>query len=122
MKKSTSSSQIFGVGTHVRLLLTDAERVFGKSYEKIFTDEIFMIRKVDRELPVSYWVSDLKNRPIKGVVYHREMKQVELPDTYYVEKIVKTTVDPVTGKKKYLVRWTGFSEDFDSYVDEIYKL
>ena len=122
LKKSSSSSQVFEVGTHVRLLLTDAERVFGKSYEKIFTDEIFMIRKVDRELPVSYWVSDLKNRPIKGVVYHRKMKQVELPDTYYVEKIVKTTVDPVTGKNKYLVRWTGFSEDFDSYVDEIYKL
>ena len=43
-----SSSQALEVGAHVRLLLNKAEGVFQKSYEPIFTKEIFTIRKVDK--------------------------------------------------------------------------
>ena len=112
----------FTVGSHVRILLNDAEKIFGKSYEKIFSDEIFIIRKVDKKLPISYWLSDLKNRNIKGVVYHKELKKIKLPEENYVEKVVKTRKNPKTGKKEYLVRWLGYPDEFDEYVDRVYKV
>ena len=79
--------------------MTAAERIFGKSYEKIFCDEILKVSKVDKTLPVTYWLSDLNNKPIKGAVYHREFFKIELPTEYYVEKIIKTRKNPITGKK-----------------------
>ena len=122
MKRIASRDYAFKVGSHVRILLNSAERIFGKSYEKIYTDEIFLIRKVDKKLPISYWLSDLKNRAISGVVYHPELKLIELPDKYFVEKVIKTKRNPITGKKQFLVKWLGFDNEYNSYVDTIYKI
>ena len=117
-----SSKKALKVGSHARILLNASERVFGKSYEKIFSDEIFTIRKVDKTLPISYWLEDLNGNPINGVCYREELKPVELPKTYYVEKVLGTRKDSKSGRTQYLVRWAGYSDDFNSYVDEIYKV
>ena len=121
LKYLNSSRRAFEVGTHVRLLLNDAERIFGKSYEKIFSDEIFVIRRVDRTLPISYWLKDLNNKDIKGVVYHKELKRVELPKKYFVEKVVQTRKNRRTGKTEYFVKWVGWPQEFNSWVDKIDK-
>ena len=122
LSRRHSSNRAFEKGSHVRILLTDAEKCFAKSYEKIFSNEIFTIHRVDFKIPISYWLSDLKNRPIRGVFYHRELKQIELPEQYYVEKIVKSRKNPITNKQEFLVRWLGYSEEFDSWVDAVHKL
>ena len=122
IKRKHSIQAAFKVGSHVRILLNESERVFGKSYEKIFSDEIFMIRKIENTTPISYWLSDLKNRPIQGVVYHKEISPVKLPDKYYVEKVISSRINPQTGKKQYLVKWLGYPKDFNSFVDKVYKV
>ena len=121
LKNLNSSKRAFDEGTHVRILLNDAERIFGKSYEKIFSDEIFVIRKVDRSLPISYWLKDLNNKDIKGVIYHKELKRVELPKQYFVEKVLKTRINRETGKEEYFVQWVGWPQEFNSWVDKIHK-
>ena len=115
-----SSKKALVVGSHARILLNEAERPFGKSYEKIFSDEIFTIKKVDYKLPISYWLDDLQGNPIKGVVYREELKPVELPETYYVEKIIGKR--KINGKIQYLVKWLGYPDEFNTYVDKVYKV
>ena len=117
--KSASDHYAFPQGTYVKLLLNSAEGVFAKSYEKLFTEEIFKIRKVDKRTPISYWLSDLGGEEIQGVVYHRELKRVEEPKEYYVEKIISLRKNKITGKREYLVKWRGYPDKFNSYVEEV---
>ena len=121
LKNLDTISQVFKVGTPVRLLLNKAEGVFQKSYEPIFTKEIFTIRKIDKKLPLSYWISDLNGCSIEGVVYHKELKPTALPEMYEIEKVLKTVTDKKSGAKKYLVKWAGYPDHFNSYVDNIEK-
>ena len=118
-----SLSSRLTVGTHVRILLNSAERLLAKtSSEKIFSDEIFKVAKVDVRLPVTYYLEDLKGNKIIGVVYRKELSPVNLPNTYFVEKIISTKKDPKTGKTKYLVKWLGYQDSENSWVDSIMRL
>ena len=99
----------------VRLLLARAEGVFSKSYQKMFTEEIFQIRHVKNSFPVTYYLKDLMGYPIEGVVYERELKAVTPPDHYIIEKVLKTEVDKTTGSRRYLVKWKGFPSRFNTW-------
>ena len=121
-KKMVSNGNNSILEGYVRLLLNTAEGVFAKSFQPIFTEEIFKIRCVKKSLPVSYWLEDLKGLPIDGVVYEKELKPVSLPDEYVIEKVISTHTDRDTRKKKYLVKWRGYPEHFNSYVDSIRKI
>ena len=81
-----------------------------------------MIREIDNTFPVTYKLKDLKGRLIDGVVYARELKPVVLPDKFEIDKVLSTRQNPNTGKLEYLVRWMGFGDDFNSYVDKLYKI
>ena len=119
--KIISSKKNFIHSGYVRLLLNDCEGVFAKSFRPIFTEEIFKIRCVKKTLPISYWLEDLKGLPIEGVVYEKELKPVNLPKEYIIEKIISTHTDVNTRKKKYLVKWRGYPKHFNSYVNVIMK-
>ena len=41
---------------------------------------------------------------------------------YEIEKVVKTVTDKKSGAKKYLVKWVGYPDHFNSYVDNIEKI
>ena len=120
--KLFSSKNDFIHEGYVRLLLNKSEGVFAKSFQPIFTEEIFKIRTVKKTLPISYWLEDLKGLPIEGVVYEKEIKPVKLPKEYVIEKILSTHTDVNTRKKKYFVKWRGYPNHFNSYVDAIKKV
>ena len=102
----------------MRLLLGKAEGVFQKSYLPIFTKEIFVIHKVVRKFPFTYYLRDLLNHPIEGLVYREELKPVTLPKKFAIDKVLKKEVLP-SGATRYLVSWDGYPQHFNSYVNEI---
>ena len=118
-RKKVSKTQALEKGTHVRLLLAKAEQVFQKGYDVLYTDEIFLVDKVVRKFPYTYYLKDLNGEPIEGLVYRQEMKVVNLPKKHIISKVLKKEVDKKTGKIKYLVSWQGYPESFNSYVDKI---
>merc|ERR1711999_39282 len=118
LRNKISSTQALAEGTHVRLLLGKAEGVFQKSYQPIFTKEIFVIHRVVRKFPFTYYLRDLLNHPIEGLVYREELKPVTLPKKFAIDKVLKREVLP-SGATRYLVSWDGYPQHFNSYVNEI---
>ena len=107
-------------GTYVRLLLTDSEKIFNKGYVPQFTEEIFKIKSVDNSSkPVVYYLEDLLQEPIEGIVYRQELKPTHLPESFPIEKVIKSKYDKKLKKKIFFVKFRSYPEKFNAWVDEV---
>jgi hypothetical protein len=105
----------FRVGQHVRI---SKEKVkFAKSGEQNYTTEIFKVPKVVHRTPRPVFeLEDLRGQSIEGQFYTEELSPVRITKqtTYKIDKILDKRVR--RGIVDYLVRWRGYSADFDSWV------
>ena len=98
----------FSVGDEVRISKNKA--VFEKGYTTRWTEEIFTITKIQNTNPVTYKLADLQGEEIKGTFYEPELQKTE-QQIYRIEKVIKKE------KGKSLVKWKGYSDKFNSWVD-----
>ena len=62
-------------------------------------------------------IKDESNEIIKGSFYTEELQKTSQKEqVYLVEKILQTKT--IKGKKKYLVKWIGYNDKHNSWVDE----
>ena len=52
---------------------------------------------------------------IKGIFYREELVPTKLPEFFHIDIIRSKTV---SGRKKHLVRWRGYPDRFNSWVDQ----
>lgn len=91
--------------------------VFAKSYLPVWSEEIFFIKSVKETIPIVYTLSDDNGDMLQGTFYREELQPVTVKDNVYkIEKIVSTR--RIGGKTQYLIRWSGYSSDFDSWIDK----
>ena len=103
------------VGQYVRIADEQRNYVFRRGYTVQNTVEIFRIRKVDTsQKPTVYLLDDLQGEPIKGIFYREELIPTNLPEYFHIDVIKTKTVQ---GRKKYFVRWLGYPENFNSWID-----
>ena len=106
----------FKAGDLVRI--TKEKLKFAKGYEQTFSTEIFRVVKVIQRMPQPvYELSDMQDRPIEGQFYNYELVKVTVsPQTeFQIDKIVRTR--DRGGIKQHLVKWRGYDETFNSWVD-----
>ena len=98
----------FSIGDKVRI--TKKKKTFEKGYTTRWTEEIFTIVEVKNTLPVTYKIADLNGEEIQGSFYEPELQKTS-QQLFRIEKVIKR------GKKKSLVKLKGYSDDFNSWVD-----
>ena len=98
----------FSIGDKVRI--SKKKELFEKGYTTRWTEEIFTITKIKRTSPITYKIVDLNGEEIQGTFYEPE-RQKTSQQLFRIEKVIEK------GKNKSLVKWKGYSNDFNSWVD-----
>ena len=111
---SDSIDNTFELSSYVRVLSLTGESTFYKGYQPLYTIEIFKIRRIVAGPPQTYRIEDLKGNRIDGTFYKQELRKVQLPTHFKVEKVLKSKV--INGEKYNLVRFVGYSELFDEWI------
>ena len=95
----------FSVGDKVRI--SKKKKTFEKGYATRWSEEIVEVKHTS---PPTYKIVDLNGEEIKGSFYESELQKTS-QEIFRIEKVIKR------GKKKSLVKWKGYSDDFNYWVD-----
>ena len=106
--KTSRLNPKFSKGDEVRI--TKKKKVFEKGYTTRWTEEIFTIKEIRETNPITYKLKDLQGEEIKGTFYEPELQKTE-QQIFRIEKIIKKE------KGKSLVKWKGYPDKFNSWVD-----
>lgn len=98
----------FNIGDIVRI--SKYKGTFSKGYLISWSTELFKVKRVKHTNPITYLLEDMDGDPIKGGFYEFELQKTKFPDTYLVEKILKTKGD------KVFVKWLNFKKKFNSWI------
>ena len=98
----------FSVGDEVRI--SKKKKDFEKGYTARWTKEIFTIKEIRDTNPITYKLTDLEGEEIKGTFYEPELQKTRY-QIYRIEKVIEKE------KGKSLVKWKGYSDKFNSWVD-----
>src|SRR5438552_4829649 len=109
------SKATFQVGDEVRV--SKAKKAFQKGYLPNWTEEIFTISRVLATVPIQYKVQDYTNDEIDGSFYVAELQKVVKPEQYAIERVIRT--QNIRGRMRYFVKWLGFSDEHNSWVDHV---
>ena len=110
-----SAKAKYGVGQLLRIIKEKVK--FAESAEQNYTTEIFRIVKEIHRTPRSiYELEDMNKTPIDGQFHHEELTPVRITtrSTFKIDKILARRVR--RGILHSLVRWKGYSSDFQSWV------
>ena len=107
----TTPKHRYKVGDHVRI--SKYKGVFRKGYEPNWSTEIFLVDHIHSTYPVTYTLKDLEGTVISGDFYEPELQKVKYNDIYLVEKVVKRK------GAKQLVKWLGFDDSHNSWINKV---
>ena len=109
----TTKNPKFKIGDLVRISLKKRP-VFDKPSANIkWSEELFKIHSINRSNIITYKIKDLNGEIIKGIFYEKELQKTKnTSEVYIIEKIIRKN------KNKYLIKWRGYSNDFNSWVDK----
>ena len=78
-----------------------------------WSEELFKIYKINKSNVISYQLKDMNDEIIKGIFYERELQlSKHTTGEYIIEKILRTKND------KAYVKWRGYSNNFNSWVNK----
>lgn len=101
----------------VRISLTKG--IFGKAYEAGWSTELFRIKSIDYDYPITYTIEDLQGEEITGQFYEKELQLSKFKENVKIlNKDVKIPTKTINKKKFYYVTYKGLDKKFDEWVDE----
>jgi hypothetical protein len=105
----------YDVGSYVRIAKQKGK--FARSYDEQTMQEIFRIKTIDTKKPIPlYHLTDYDGKEdITGGFYEFELTPVNI-NVFRVEKVLKKRT--YRGKKQIFVKWKGFGDNHNSWIDE----
>ena len=101
-----TSKPKFKVGDKV-MISKYKRKIFVECYTPNWTEEIFLVDKIQSTNPITYRLKDLNNEEIQGSFYEPELLNAK-QDVFRIEKVIRKDYK----KKQVLVKWLGYSDDF----------
>ena len=103
----------FKIGDLVRISLKRRD-LFDKPSSNIkWSEELFKIHSINKSNVITYKIKDLNDEIIEGIFYEKELQKTKnTSEVYIIDKIIRKN------KNKYLVKWRGYSDDFNSWIDK----
>ena len=110
----------FKVGDTVRIFYK--RHAFHRAYDENFTREYFTIAEVLDNLPViRYTLKDYSGEPITGSFFQNELvaykHSLNGADDFWEGNAIAERTNRRTKKKEYKIRWVGWPEKYDEWVD-----
>jgi len=99
------------VGDKVRI--SRMKGVFEKGYLPNWSEELYIVDKVQRTTPVTYKVKTLLGEEIEGSFYEQELQKSH-QEVYRVEKVIRKK--KINGVEHALVKWSGYSEKHNQWI------
>src|SRR6266853_5656556 len=93
------------------------KRCLKKGYLLNWTEKIFTVNRVLNTIPIQYKVRDYRNEEIIGSFYGVELQRVVKPEQYAIERVIRRR--RVRDRMHYFVKWLGYNDEHNSWVDDI---
>ena len=109
----TSKIPEFKINDIVRISLK-RRQLFDKPSGNIkWSEELFKIYEINKSNVIPYKIKDLNDEIIKDIFYEKDLQKTRnTSGEYVIEKILKTN------KNKLYVKWRGYSNNFNSWIDK----
>ena len=104
-EESNKKDPKFKIGDHVRI--SKYKNIFAKGYTPNWSEEIFIISKINNTVPWTYVISGMNGEDIPGSFYEKEL-QTNNQQIFRIEKIMKRKGNIV------YVKWKGSDDSFNS--------
>ena len=98
----------FSIGDKVRI--SKKKKTFEKGYTPRWTEEVFTVSSVQYTDPPTYKITDDNNEEIQGTFYEQELQKTT-QEIFRIENVIRKRGN------KSLVKWLGYPESFNSWVD-----
>ena len=109
----TNKKPKFKINDLVRISLK-RRTLFDKPTGNIkWSEQLYKIYKINKSNVITYQLKDMNNEIIKGQFYEKELQLTKnTTGEYIIEKILKTN------KNKIYVKWRGYDNSFNSWIDK----
>ena len=107
-EETNKKSPKFKVGDNVRI--SKYKNIFAKGYTPNWSEEVFVVNKVQNTVPWTYLINDLNGEDIKGSFYEKELKKSDQKE-FRIEKVIKKS-------DKLYVKSKGYNNYFNSWIDK----
>ena len=106
---TNKKSPKFEVGDNVRI--SKYKNIFAKDYTPNWSEEVFVVSKVQNTVPWTYLINDLNGEKNKGSFYEKESQKTNRKE-FRIEKVIKKKGDTL------YVKWKGYNNSFNSWIDK----
>ena len=87
------------------------KNISAKGYTPNWSEEIFIVSKIENRIPWTYVISDVNVEEIDGSLYEKELQKTNQKE-FKTEKVMKRKGD------KLYVKWRGYDSSFNSWIDK----
>ena len=108
-KEVNDNDPKFKVGDHVTI--SNYKNIFAKCYTQNWSEEVFVIKKIKNTVPWTYVIDDLTGKEITGIFFEKELQKIDQQE-FRMGKVIKKKGD------KLYVKWKGYDNSFNSWIDK----